>query len=146
MPPPSFDDLRRFCEIDGWEELQRVRGGAGDHRRYRKVLADGTILRTRVSHGRGEIGDPGLWARIWREQLGLEREDVFWQTVRYGRPVDRGDKPVSPPSGPSIPAWVVTGLLRAGHTESEIRVLGADEARRLLEELWIRPPGEHEGD
>ena len=72
MPPPSFDDLRRFVEIDTWEELERVRGGAGDHRRYRKVLADGTILRTRVSHGSGEIGDAGLWKRIWRDQLGLD--------------------------------------------------------------------------
>ena len=138
MPPPSFADLRRFCEIDGWEEVHRVRGGAGDGRRYRKLLADGTILRTRVSHETGEIGDPGLWVRIWRDQLGLESEDAFWHALRTGQPVDRGESPATPPAGPSIPGWVVAGLVHAGRTESEIRELTADEATRLLHEIWAR--------
>jgi hypothetical protein len=137
LRPPSFADLRRFCEIDGWEELGRVRGGTGDHRRYRKVLDDGTILRTRVSHG-GEIADPGLWTRIWRDQLGLESEDAFWRALRDGRPADRGEPTVGLPPGPSIPGWVVVGLLRAGRTEVEIRSLTAAEAQGLLEELWAR--------
>jgi hypothetical protein len=141
VPPPRFEDLRRFCEIDGWEEVHRVRGGVGDHRRYRKVLADGTILRTRVSHGAGEIGDPGLWTRIWRDQLGLESEDVFWHALDTGRPVDRGESRATPPPGPSIPGWVVGGLLRAGRTETEIRELSADEATRLLHEIWARSGG-----
>jgi hypothetical protein len=51
------------------------------------VLPDGTILRTKVSHGRGEIGDPGLW-RIWHEQLGLESEDDFRRALSERRPVD----------------------------------------------------------
>ena len=142
MPPPSFDDLRRFCELDGWEELPRARGRTGDHRRYRKVLPDGTILRTKVSHGSGEIGDRGLWQRIWRDQLGLESEDAFWRALRESRPVDRGDAPPAPPAGPTLPGWVVAGLLRAGVSEAELRVLTADEARRQLEELWARPRDE----
>lgn len=141
MPQPDFEDLRRFCEIDGWEELHPVRGGSGDHRRYRKLLADGTILRTRVSHGRGQIGDPSLWARIWRHQLGLESEDSFWQALRDGRAVARGGAAPRRPDGPSTPAWVVAGLLRTGRTEAAIRALRADEAQHLLEELWSRPPG-----
>ena len=127
-----------MCEIDRWEELERGRGGAGDHRRYRKVLADGTILRTRVSHGAGEIGDPGLWTRIWRDQLGLETEDAFWQVLRTGRPVARGDPPADRPTGPSIPGWVAAGLIRAGRSEAEIRSLAAEAATELLYELWAR--------
>ena len=142
MPPPSFDDLRRFVEIDTWEEFERVRGGAGDHRRYRKVLADGTILRTRVSHGSGEIGDAGLWKRIWRDQLGLESEHVFWQALVDRRPVDRGDARPAAPSGPSIPGWVAAGLLRSGMLEVDISALDAAEAQRLLEERWSAPPPE----
>ena len=141
MPPPSHDDLRRFCELDGWEELPRARGGTGDHRRYRKVLPDGTILRTKVSHGRSEIGDPGLWRRIWREQLGLASEDVFWRALRESRPVDRSGVSPAPPAGPSIPGWVVAGLLRAGVNEADLRSLTADEARRRLDEIWSHPRG-----
>jgi hypothetical protein len=143
LPLPSFDDLRRFVEIDAWEELERVRGGTGDHHRYRKVLADGTILRTRVSHGSGEIGDPGLWKRIWRDQLGLESEDVFWQSLVDRKPVDRGDGRPPAPSSPSIPGWVVAGLLGSGMLEAELRALDADEAQRLLAERWATPPPEN---
>ena len=142
MPPPSYDDLRRFCELDGWEELSRVRGGTGDDRRYRKVLPDGTILRTKVSHGKGEIGDPGLWRRIWREQLGLASEEEFWRALRQGRGVDRGGVSQSPPAGPSIPGWVVDELLRAGVDEADLRGLTADEARRRLEDIWAQPRDE----
>lgn len=143
MPPPSHDDLRRFVEIDAWEELERVRGGTGDHNRYRKVLADGTILRTRVSHGSGEIGDAGLWKRIWRDQLGLGSEDAFWQSLADRKPVDRSGVHPPAPSGLSIPGWVVAGLLRTGMVEADVAALDADEAQRLLEERWATPPPEH---
>lgn len=134
LPQPS--GLRRFCEIDGWEELGRTRGGTGDHWRYRKVLDDGTVLRTRASHADEQIGDPGLWKRIWRQQLGLETEEQFWQALRSGEPVPGEASGQPAPLGPSIPAWIVQGLLRAGVPETEIRQLDADTARRRLEQLW----------
>ena len=143
MPPPIFDDLRRFVEIDAWEELERVQGGTGDHHRYRKVLADGTILRTRVSHGSGEIGDAGLWKRIWHDQLELENEDVFWHSLRDRKPVDRGDAGPPSPSSPSIPAWVVAGLLRSGVLEADIAALDAADAQHLLDERWATPSPQH---
>lgn len=139
VPPPRFSDLRRFCEIDGWELLSRVRGGAGDHVRYRKVLRDGTILGTRVSHGRGGIADPGLWCRIWREQLGLESEDDFWRALEAAEPVQRGSNRPARPEGRSLPAWVVAGLLRAGVSEEDIRTLSPEGAERRLRDTWSRP-------
>ena len=140
MPQPRFSDVRRFCEIDGWEELGRTRGGTGAHWRYRKVLADGTVLRTRASHSDEQIGDPGLWQRIWRQQLGLESEDQFLDALKRGEPVTREAQVPPAPTGASIPAWVVHGLLRAGAPESEIRELGADDAQRRLEAIWSQPP------
>lgn len=140
MPRPRFSDIRRFCEIDGWEELGRTRGGTGDHWRYRKVLGDGMVLRTRASHSDEQIGDPGLWQRIWKHQLDLDSEEQFWEALRTGQPVPReAHEPTAPAAGPSIPAWVVQGLLRAGVPESEIRELDPDEARGRLEEIWSRP-------
>jgi hypothetical protein len=135
LPQPRFRDLRRFCELDGWEELAGALGGTGDHRRYRKVLPDGTILRTTVSHGSGRIEHPGLWQRIWRDQLGLESEDEFWAVLRTRKAAPRGAPAPAPPAGPTIPAWIVAGLLRAGLGEEEIRRLGPDEARRRLDSL-----------
>jgi hypothetical protein len=141
VPQPRFSDIRRFCAIDGWEELGRVRGGTGDHWRYRKILPDGRVLRTRASHGTGQIADPNLWQRIWREQLGLESEDQFWEALRSGDVVQRAGQAPARPSGASIPAWVVQGLLRAGMREEEIRGLDAAEAQRRLEDLWSQPEG-----
>ncbi|MGH3143873.1 MAG: hypothetical protein ACRDO9_12205, partial [Gaiellales bacterium] len=97
------------------------------------------ILRTRASHSNEQIGDPGLWQRIWKEQLGLENEEQFWEALRTGERVHRVTGGQSPPEGPSIPAWVVQGLIRAGVPEAEIRELDAESAPRRLEELWSEP-------
>lgn len=134
MPQPSHPDLRRFCEVDGWEETTRGRRNP-DHTRYRKVLDDGRVLRTKVSHGRGSIEDPGLWSRIWRDQLALDSEDEFWQALRAKRPVDRSTAAPAPPIGPSKPGWLVNSLIFiAGLPEEEVERLSVEEAeRRWLE-------------
>lgn len=139
MPQPRWSDLRRFCEIDGWEARGRTRGGTGDHYRYRKLLPDGRILRTKASHGNDEIGDPKLWSHILRDQLALESADQFWEALQSGHPVPRADADPSPPTGPSIPTWIVSGLLRAGIAEAEIRVMSPEQAQHRLEELWSQP-------
>lgn len=136
MPQPRFSDLRRFCEIDGWEHVTGATGRTGDHDRFSKILPDGTILRTRVSHGSGRIEDRDLWHRIWRDQLGLEREEQFWDALRARRPVVRSRAEAERPAGPSMPAWIVAGLLARGVPEAEVRALGPEEARRRLEALW----------
>ena len=134
MPQPRYSDLRRFCEIDGWEETTKGRRNP-DHTRYRKVLDDGRVLRTRVSHGRGSIGDPALWNRIWREQLALGSEEEFWSALGSRAPVDRAPLPDAPPSGPSKPGWLLNSLIFvAGLPEDEVERLSVDEAtRRWLE-------------
>jgi hypothetical protein len=136
MPKPTFADIRRFCEIDGWERTTSARGKTGEHTRYRKVLPDGTILRTRVSHGSDQIRDPGLWRRIWKDQLGLESEEQFWQTLRGRKAVERG-RPR--PSGPSLPGWLYRGLaVDVGVPEREIAAMSLDEARARLNEFAAR--------
>lgn len=130
MPQPRHSDLRRFCEVDGWEETTKGRHNP-DHTRYRKVLDDGRVLRTKVSHGRGSIDDPSLWKRIWRDQLALGSEDEFWETLRVKRPVDRSAAPPAPPSGPSKPGWLVNSLIfTAGLSEGEVTKLSVEEAER----------------
>lgn len=46
---PSWRDLKRFCERDGWELYKTT-----DHWFYRKSMTDGTLKRTKVSMGTGD--------------------------------------------------------------------------------------------
>jgi len=64
---PKWKELKRYCENDGWELYKNT-----DHYFYRKVLPDGTVLRTRVSKGSGEIG-PALWREILKRQLQTDQ-------------------------------------------------------------------------
>lgn len=138
MPQPRPSDIQRFCQIDGWEETFGATGRRGNHRRYRKFLDDGRILRTRVSHGDDEIGDPSLWRHIWRDQLGLASEDVFWDVLATGQAVDRSAAPPTP-SGPSLPAWLVNKLIReVGLAPEEVAALSEHEAREQLNEFYSR--------
>ena len=139
MPQPRFDDLRRFCELDGWTKKTTVRRGEGDHTRYEKRLVDGTILRTKASHGNDQIADPSLWRHIWRDQLGLESEDEFWRVLETRQPAERPSAQVQPPEGPSLPAWLVEALIRqAGVPFEEVRQLDEEEARKRMHEFWSR--------
>ncbi|EGK12378.1 type II toxin-antitoxin system HicA family toxin [Kroppenstedtia eburnea] len=65
---PSWRDLRRFCERDGWEQYKQ----GGDHLYYRK-WENGKLKRTKVSHGTGEI-NKHLWRQILRKQLEVTEE------------------------------------------------------------------------
>ena len=47
---PSWKELKRFCDNDGWELYKNT-----DHYFYRKQDKDGNILYTKVSKGSGEI-------------------------------------------------------------------------------------------
>jgi len=65
---PSWKELKRFCENDGWELYKNT-----DHYYYRKADNDGTIRRIKVSKGSGEI-KYHLWKEILRKQLRVSQE------------------------------------------------------------------------
>jgi hypothetical protein len=126
VPIPDKKDVKRFCELDGWEETEAE---SPDHHRYRKRLDDGTVLRTKVSHGRGPIcRAPQLWTKVWRHQLGLESEDEFWAVLKTRKPAPRG-APEEPPPEPQMPAWLFETLVFTfGVGEDEVRALSEQEA------------------
>src|ERR1700741_5220426 len=143
MPHPRFGDIRDFCRIDGWEQTITAKGKVGDRFRYRKVLPDGTMLRTRASHGNDQIGDPALRKRIWSEQLGLENEQEFWDALSSGEPVPRGRPEPAAPAGPSLPLWLYRKLLvEAQVPESDLASMSEAEAMARLNEHYARPIGE----
>lgn len=65
---PSWNELRRFCERDGWELYKST-----DHFYYRKRESDGTVKHTKVSRGSGEIRGH-LWREILKKQLQVSEE------------------------------------------------------------------------
>ncbi|MFZ2537323.1 MAG: type II toxin-antitoxin system HicA family toxin [Oscillospiraceae bacterium] len=66
---PSWRDLKRFCERDGWELYKTT-----NHWYYRKYMPDGTLKRTKVSMGTGEV-QGHLWKEILNKQLQVSQED-----------------------------------------------------------------------
>lgn len=131
---PTFRDLKTYLERDGgWEEvpnLARGRRRVGDHWRYRKTLADGTVLRTKVSHALSDEIGPDLLGHIIRDQLGTTME--HFRDVVAGRVTGEG-APAEPQVGP-IPAWLVTRLIYTVRIpEEEVRGMSAEEARARWE-------------
>jgi len=61
---PGWKDYERFLKHDGWEYLPQ---NSGTDKAYRKILSDGSVLRTRVSKSSKEIGQ-GLFASILKNQ------------------------------------------------------------------------------
>ena len=138
MRLPTWNDLERFCEIDGWERRE------GDHIRFRKQLPDGRILRTKVSRKGAATIARGLWTHIWRDQLALGSENEFWEALQSGEAAMReGPGERRRPDQPTLPAWLWEGLIESvGLSESEVRSLSEEEARARLHSFWSRPKDE----
>lgn len=65
---PSWKELKRFCERDGWKLYKQT-----DHYYYRKVESNGNIKKTKVSLGSGEIKGY-MWKEILKRQLQVTEE------------------------------------------------------------------------
>jgi hypothetical protein len=131
---PTFRDLKTYLVRDGgWEEVpNRARGRrrVGDHWRYRKVLPDGTVLRTKVSHALGDEIGPDLLGHIVRDQLRTTMQ--HFRDVLAGRA--SSEAAVAEPKVEPIPGWLVTMLINTvGMREDEVRRLSPEVARAKWE-------------
>ncbi|MDH7578202.1 MAG: hypothetical protein QHH75_10380 [Bacillota bacterium] len=73
--PPKFGDLKRYCEKNGWVLVRST-----DHWYYEKVLADGTVLMTKVSRAVHKEIPKQLWQRILKKQLKITEKE-FWESL-----------------------------------------------------------------
>lgn len=131
MRTPTFAQLRKFCEEDGWDPKART-----DHWRFTKKMPDESLSLTKISFGAGQIGDPKLFAVIARDQLRVSI-DEFWRVVDHGGPAVR-PSPALPEVPLELPAWLTYQLLKEGATPAQLQ-LGEDDAKRLLDQLRSRP-------
>lgn len=73
--PPQFGQLKKYCEKTGWILIRDT-----DHWYFEKVLANGDVLRTRVSHAVNKEIPGNLWRKILKQQLRITEEE-FWKSV-----------------------------------------------------------------
>lgn len=73
--PPKFRDLKRYCEKNGWVLIRDT-----DHWYYEKVLANGNVLQTKVSHALLREIPSNIWNLILRKQLKIT-EAEFWSNL-----------------------------------------------------------------
>jgi len=71
---PSWKELKRFCENDGWELYKKT-----DHWFYRKIERNGNIKHTKISMSSGEI-QKNMWQQILKKQLQVTK-DIFISKV-----------------------------------------------------------------
>lgn len=140
MRLPIYAELRRFAEGEGWENRDAARGGrTGDHFRYVFTAPDGDRLYTRVSHGRGQVGDPDLFAYILGDQLKVTVEQ-FWDAV------DRGQAPSRPRPGIAVEQSALDAKLarnlasRVGMRGDELAGLSEQDAVRIWQD-WLAAGG-----
>jgi hypothetical protein len=137
----TFGDLAAYLALDDWVEepsLARGRRRTGDHRRFRKELSDGSILRTKVSHALGgEIG-ADLFKHILRDQLRVD-ETSFWAVIRGKARQSAG---AAPPRSGTVPAWLVQRVMfTVGLPETEVRRLTPEEALERWHAFIAAPKG-----
>ncbi len=132
MRTPTWGQVEQFCRIDGWTQARRT-----DHVFFEKVLDDGTVLRTHRSFASTKTMSPGRFKAILRHQLRVS-EDDFWRALASGQPVVRPSD--IPEEVPRLPLYLVRVLTQLGKSNAEIAALSVDDAERIVQEHWSRPP------
>ena len=110
------------------------------HVTYELPLADGRMLRTRISRPvNTETYGPMLWAAVLGPKQLDGTEDAFWDCVRNGVKPPRPSRSVVVPAK-ALPADLVHQLLTKLHmTEAEVAALTREEAIERMAEFWSRP-------
>lgn len=136
MRLPQFQELIRFVDVEGWEDKDKKSGKKkGDHHRYVFTTPTGERLYTRISHGRGQIYDPDLFAHILRDQLKIDGSQ-FWAAVDNGVTPIRHSHTSMPMSG-ALDAKLVRNLIVKVHINpNQLETLTQQEAISLWQN-WL---------
>lgn len=110
----------------------------GHHVTWELSLADGRVLRTRISHPVNKKAyGPALWKTILRDQLEVT-EAEFWACIKDAVRPDRGHAVELPPD--ALPAQLVNQLIRqAGVAEHEVARMSLPQALEALAAHWSTP-------
>ncbi len=136
MRLPTFQELIRFVQIEGWEDKDKRSGKkTGDHHRYVFTTPTGERLYTRISHGKGQIYNPDLFQHILHDQLSINA-DQFWAAVDHGvKPVRQS--PASMQVSGALDAKLVRNLItKVNVSTKQLETMTQPEAISLWQE-WL---------
>jgi hypothetical protein len=139
---PTGGDIETFLKVDGWRQLApRERGGSRQsHVFFEKLLDDGRLLHTHISHDRKATPSPGRLGAILSDQLEVSKE-AFWQSIRTGQTAERPSA-VDEAEAVELPSWVVRVLTGQMHMSAdEIARLTAADAEHAVREFWAQRQG-----
>ena len=131
-PVPTRADHQQFVVNEGWQQVPSTH-----HETYELGLADGRVLRTRISRPPNKTTyGARMWAHILRDQLDVTA-DEFWACVRDGVAPDRTPDDVVEEVDHAIPVDVVNLLVsRVGLTRQDLIGMSRQEAIGRLNEYW----------
>jgi hypothetical protein len=70
--PHGTRELKRYCENNGWVVIRNT-----DHWHYEKVLANGDVLKAKVSHALHKEIPAHIWSKILKNQLRITEEQFY---------------------------------------------------------------------
>lgn len=127
----------RFCEVEGWRQVQSARESANKHHiTFELALDDGRILRTRISRPpNNDSYGKALWSHILRDQLCVTQGE-FWKCVDDSEvPVRSSSMALPPPA--ALPAGLAHQLVHVlALSSKEVAALSLDDAIALMNEHW----------
>jgi hypothetical protein len=136
---PTWGDIETFLTADGWRQLAAGQRGGRRQRHifFEKLLDDGRLLQTHISHDRGATLSPGRFAAVLRDQLEVSKHE-FWQAVETGHPVSRPAS-IDESDALELPGWIVRVLAGDLHmSAADIAELTAEEAEQLVRDYWTQ--------
>lgn len=131
-PAPTRADHLQFVVNEGWQQVPSTH-----HETYELGLADGRVLRTRISRPPNKTTyGARMWAHILRDQLDVTA-DEFWTCVTDGVAPDRTSADVVEQLDDAIPVDVVNLLIsRVGLTRRDLVGMTRQDAIARLNEFW----------
>lgn len=136
---PTWGEMEKFLQVDGWRRLPASsRGGSSEnHIFFEKLLDNGELLQTHISHSRRGAPSPGRFGVILRQQIKVSRAQ-FWEALSSGEPVPR-PAPLDTEQRVEHEAWVLAVLTSELHmTAEQIEALDAEQAKQLVLDHWAR--------
>ncbi len=139
MRLPTYKELHKFVEVEGWVNKDSAsKKKTGDHFRFTFVTQDGESLYIYISHGRGQIQNPKLFAHILWGELKVS-SDQFWAAVDHG---DIPRRTSQSENSSMIEYRLMSNLLKiAGVSPTKLERISQVEAEKLWGQ-WLKkhPP------